>query len=75
MREFARIGMYVLIVLNTITIVLKITQGRYWDMLDNLVIIMLSMSMIGYINDIKKLEKDKVTILHINNRSDEVGYH
>lgn len=71
MREFARIGMYVLIVLNTITIVLKITQGRYWDMLDNLVIIMLSMSMIGYINDIKKLEKDKVTILHINNRSDE----
>ena len=71
MREFARIGMYVLIVLNTITIVLKITQGRYWDMLDNLVIIMLSMSMLGYINDIKKLEKDKVTILHINNRSDE----
>ena len=71
MREFARIGMYVLIVLNTITIVLKITQGRYWDMLDNLVIIMLSMSMIGYINDIKKLEKEKVTILRINNRSDE----
>lgn len=71
MREFARIGMYVLIVLNITTIVLKITQGRYWDMLDNLVIIMLSMSMIGYINDIKKLEKDKVTILHINNRSDE----
>ena len=71
MREFARIGMYVVIVLNTITIVLKITQGIYWDMLDNLVIIMLSMSMIGYINDIKKLEKDKVTILHINNRSDE----
>ena len=71
MREFARIGMYVLIVLNTITIVLKITQGRYWDMLDNLVIIMLSMSIIGYISDIKKLEKDKVTILHINNRSDE----
>lgn len=71
MREFARIGIYVLIVLNTITIVLKITQGRYWDMLDNLVIIMLSMSIIGYISDIKKLEKDKVTILHINNRSDE----
>ena len=71
MREFARIGMYVLIVLNTITIVLKITQGRYWDMLDNLVIIMLSMSMIGYINDIKKLEKEKVTILRINNRSDD----
>ena len=71
MREFARIGMYVLIVLNTITIVLKITQGRYWDMLDNLVIIMLSMSIIGYISDIKKLEKEKVTILRINNRSDE----
>ncbi len=71
MREFARIGMYVLIVLNTITIVLKITQGRYWDMLDNLVIIMLSMSITGYISDIKKLEKEKVTILRINNRSDE----
>ena len=71
MREFARIGMYVLIVLNITTIVLKITQGRYWDMLDNLVIIMLSMSIIGYISDIKKLEKEKVTILRINNRSDE----
>ena len=71
MREFARIGMYVLIVLNITTIVLKITQGRYWDMLDNLVIIMLSMSIIGYISAIKKLEKEKVTILRINNRSDE----
>ena len=71
MREFARIGMYVLIVLNITTIVLKITQGRYGDMLDNLVIIMLSMSIIGYISDIKKLEKEKVTILRINNRSDE----
>lgn len=71
MREFARIGMYMLIVLNITTIVLKITQGRYWDMLDNLVIIMLSMSMIGYINEIKKLEKEKITILRINNRSDE----
>lgn len=70
MREFARIGMYVLIVLNITTIVLKITQGRYWDMLDNLVIIMLSMSIIGYISDIKKLEKEKVTMLRINNRSD-----
>lgn len=68
MREFTRIGMYVLIVLNVTTIVLKIKQGRYWDVLDNLIIIMLSMSIIGYMAENKKLEKEKVTTLRINNR-------
>lgn len=70
MREFVRIGMYVLIVLNIVTSVLKIKQGDYWEVLDNLVIIMLSMSVIGYMAENEKLEKEKVTILRIHNRSD-----
>lgn len=70
MREFTKTAKYVLIVLNIITIVLKIKQGHYWEVLDNLVIIMLSISIIGYIAENKKLEKEKVTILCINNRSD-----
>lgn len=70
MRDFVRIGMYVLIVLNIVTSVLKIKQGNYWEVLDNLVIIMLSISIIGYIAENIKLEKEKVTILCINNRSD-----
>lgn len=70
MRDFVRIGMYVLIVLNIVTSVLKIKQGNYWEVLDNLVIIMLSISIIGYMAENEKLKKDKVTILRINNRSD-----
>ncbi len=70
MREFIRIGMYVLIILNIVTSVLKIKQGNYWEVLDNLVIIMLSISIIGYMAENEKLKKDKVTILRINNRSD-----
>ena len=71
MREFVRIGMYVLIVLNIVTSVLKIKQGDYWGVIDNLVIIMLSISIIGYMTENEKLEKEKVTILRINNRSDD----
>ena len=71
MREFVRIGMYVLIVLNIVTSVLKIKQGNYWEVLDNLVIIMLSISIIGYMAENEKLKKEKVTILRINNRSDD----
>lgn len=71
MRDFVRIGMYVLIVLNIVTSVLKIKQGNYWEVLDNLVIIMLSMSVIGYISENEELKKEKVTILRINNRSDD----
>lgn len=63
--------MYVLIVLNIVTSVLKIKQGHYWEVLDNLVIIMLSMSVIGYISENEELKKEKVTILRINNRSDD----
>lgn len=70
MRDFVRIGMYVLIVLNIVTSVLKIKQGNYWEVLDNLVIIMLSISIIGYMAENEKLKKDKVTILRINNRGD-----
>lgn len=69
MREFVRIGMYILIILNIVTIVLKIIQGDYWEVLDSLVIIMLSMSIIGYISEIKKMEE--VIFSLINNRSDE----
>ncbi len=71
MRDFVRIGMYVLIVLNIVTSVLKIKQGNYWEVLDNLVIIMLSISIIGYMAENEKLKKDKVTILRINNRGDD----
>lgn len=71
MRDFVRIGMYVLIVLNIVTSILKIKQGNYWEVLDNLVIIMLSISIIGYMAENEKLKKDKVTILRINNRSDD----
>ncbi|RXY90403.1 hypothetical protein DD607_26190 [Salmonella sp. 3DZ2-4SM] len=70
MREYVRIGMYVLIVLNIVTSVLKIKQGNYWEVIDNLVIIMLSISIIGYMAENEKLKKDKVTILRINNRGD-----
>lgn len=63
--------MYVLIVLNIVTSVLKIKQGNYWEVMDNLVIIMLSISIIGYMAENEKLEKEKVTILRINNRSDD----
>ncbi|WP_204981703.1 hypothetical protein [Mammaliicoccus sciuri] len=71
MREYVRIGMYVLIVLNIVTSVSKIKQGNYWEVMDNLVIIMLSISIIGYMAENEKLEKEKVTILRINNRSDD----
>ncbi len=71
MRDFVRIGMYVLIVLNIVTSVLKIKQGNYWEVIDNLVIIMLSISIIGYMVENEKLKKEKVTILRINNRSDD----
>lgn len=71
MRDFVRIGMYVLIVLNIVNSVLKIKQGNYWEVLDNLVIIMLSISIIGYMAENEKLKKDKVTILRINNRGDD----
>ncbi len=71
MKEFIKTGMYVLIVLNIVTSVLKIKQGNYWEVLDNLVIIMLSISIIGYMAENEKLKKDKVTILRINNRSDD----
>lgn len=71
MRDFVRIGMYVLIVLNIVTSVLKIIQGDYWEVADNLIIIMLSISIIGYMAENEKLEKEKVTILRINNRSDD----
>lgn len=57
MREFIRIGMYVLIVLNIVTSVLKIKQGNYWEVIDNLVIIMLSISIIGYMAENEKLKK------------------
>lgn len=75
MRDFVRIGMYVLIVLNIVTSVLKIKQGNYWEVLDNLVIIMLSISIIGYMAENERLKKDKVTILRINNRSDVEWKH
>ncbi|MEX6217609.1 hypothetical protein [Mammaliicoccus sciuri] len=71
MKEFIKTGMYVLIVLNIVTSVLKIKQGNYREVMDNLVIIMLSISIIGYMAENEKLEKEKVTILRINNRSDD----
>lgn len=71
MREFVRFGVYMLIFINVTTILLNIKQGRNGDTLNNVVIILLCISIIGYISDIKKLEKEKVTILRINNRSDE----
>ncbi|WP_394877024.1 hypothetical protein [Mammaliicoccus lentus] len=70
MREFVRFGVYMLIFINVTTILLNIKQGRNGDTLNNVVIILLCISIIGYISDIKKLEKEKVTILRINNRSD-----
>lgn len=75
MREYIRIGMYVLIVLNIVISILKIKQGNYWEVLDNLVIIMLSISIIGYVAENEKLKKEKVTILRINNRSDGRQWH
>ncbi|WP_239700340.1 hypothetical protein [Mammaliicoccus sp. D-M17] len=71
MRNPIRIGMYVLIVLNITTSVLKIKQDNYWEVLDDLVIILLSISIIGYMAENEKLKKDKVTIPRINNRSDD----
>lgn len=70
MKEFIKTGMYVLIVLNIVTIFLKIKQGDHWGAIDNLVIIMLSISIIGYVVENEKLKKEKVTILRIHNRSD-----
>lgn len=71
MKEFIKTGMYVLIVLNIVTSVLKIKQGNYREVMDNLVIIMLSISIIGYMAENERLKKEKVTILRINNRSDD----
>lgn len=70
MRELMKILMIVVITLNTSTIVFQIQHGLYPLLWDKILIIILCLQIISQLSDIKKLEKEKVTILRINNRSD-----
>lgn len=71
MREFMKILMIIVITLNSSTIVFQIQHGLYPLLWDKILIIILCLQIISQLSDIKKLEKEKVTNLRINNRSDE----
>lgn len=70
MREFMKILMIIVITLNSSTIVFQVQHGLYPLLWDKFLIIILCLQIIRQLSDIKKLEKEKVTILRINNRSD-----
>ena len=71
MREFMKISMVILITINIIQIIDTLHFGLDRTISLNIVIIMLCLQIINLNSDLKKLEKEKVTILRINNRSDE----
>lgn len=71
MREFMKISMVILITINIIQIIDTLHFGLDRAISLNIVIIMLCLQIININSDLKKLEKEKVTILRINNRSDD----
>ena len=71
MREFMKISMVILITISIIQIIDTFYFGLDKSIGQNIVIIMLCLQIINLNSDLKKLEKEKVTILRINNRSDE----
>ena len=71
MREFMKISMVILITMSIIQIIGTFYFGLDKPIGQNIVIIMLCLQIINLNSDLKKLEKEKVTILRINNRSDE----
>ena len=71
MREFMKISMVILITINIIQIIDTLHFGLDRTISLNIVIIMLCLQIINLNSDLKKLEKEKVTILRINNRSDD----
>ncbi|MCJ1765841.1 hypothetical protein [Mammaliicoccus sciuri] len=71
MREFMKILMIIVITLNSSTIVFQVQHGLYPLIWDKILIIILCLQIINQLSDIKKLEKEKITILRINNRSDD----
>lgn len=71
MREFMKISMVILITISIIQIIDTFYFGLDKSIGQNIVIIMLCLQIIHLNSDLKKLEKEKVTILRINNRSDE----
>ena len=71
MREFKKILMIIIITLSFVNIVLDIRKGTYSEIWNQFFIAILCLQILGYIGEIKKLEKEKVTILRINNRGDE----
>lgn len=71
MREFMKISMVILITMSAIQIIHTFHFGLDKSIGQNIVIIILCLQIINLNSDLKKLEKEKVTILRINNRSDE----
>ena len=71
MREFMKISMVILITINIIQIIDTLHFGLDRTISLNIVVIMLCLQIINLNSDLKKLEKEKVTILRINNRSDD----
>ncbi|MBU6112526.1 hypothetical protein [Mammaliicoccus lentus] len=71
MREFMKISMVILITISIIQIIDTFYFGLDKSIGQNIVIIMLCLQIINLNSDLKKLEKEKVTILRINNRRDE----
>ena len=71
MREFMKISMVILITISIIQVFDTFYFGLDKSIGQNIVIIMLCLQIINLNSDLKKLEKEKVTILRINNRSDE----
>ena len=66
-----KISMVILITINIIQIIDTLHFGLDRTISLNIVIIMLCLQIINLNSDLKKLEKEKVTILRINNRSDD----
>lgn len=71
MNNILKITMILLIVVNIAALLIDITEGWQSYMLKNVVIISLSLQILMLIRDNNKLEKEKVTILRSNNRSDD----
>ena len=66
-----KISMVILITINIIQIIDTLHFGLDRTISLNIVVIMLCLQIINLNSDLKKLEKEKVTILRINNRSDD----